>query len=414
MKQPTRRHSFREIAPRPTISTHHSVGGAGKSMMPSPLQSATANLSPHLLQMAASWNLLSPVPTLPPPSAGLPLDFLNEASGIDPSILLSPMPLTDDLSPRLLDDSDDFWSRPELLTLDLGPNMNETPFSTRQVPYRLDTSQQILQQLQLQQQAMSAVMPLSMNSPYTPSPFTPSAFNASNSNYMEPGLSSDQMEALLQTANSYGTPTRSKRDLAIICLLLDAHMSCGMVASLSFSSIPTLVQAVLVKENVHSQEHDVHLPEQYATTRSTLRLHPFTAWALYRWVQELSEVYAWPFEVDAALPLFVNALPVLPEGHDSVNEDTHESVGASTPLSASSSLLTPSTPSTATSTSLAATRPVLRKVALKRDAISKVMAAVKQRSGVHFSRRQAANVQFDRVLSQEFILNPEQALQRKR
>lgn len=158
---------------------------------------------------------------------------------------------------------------------------------------------------------------------------------------MRKALSASEIESLFMAANNHPNLTRCKRDIAIIALLLDLHLSSGTMIKMTFNSIASILKTLNEPENVQQQHLiETHAPGSVDPQRQPC--HAFTVWALRNWVQELIEGYGWQLD-DGNQPLFVNSQPLY-------NSDNGEKS--------------------------------LRRIPLKRDAISKVLQSAKNRSGV--------------------------------
>ena len=160
--------------------------------------------------------------------------------------------------------------------------------------------------------------------------------------------------------------------------------------------------------------------------------HPFTAWALRGWLLELTQQYGWSVGVaregdhlnhahhlnqpdhgngDWSAPLFVNAIPLVPptssssssiqtavqQQHDvdddnDVEHEAEQLQQQSQKQQDTSSMAVPV--GSGGGLLLRHRRRQLRKVALKRDAICKIMTAIKQRSGLPFDRHTIAMASF--------------------
>jgi hypothetical protein len=153
-------------------------------------------------------------------------------------------------------------------------------------------------------------------------------------------LTQQELEGLFIAASSHQSVTRSKRDVAILALILDLHLSSGTIIRMKFSNVRTIMESIRNGQEANYQGHYVEI-DQGSTTAGRLLCHPFTAWALFNWINELMAKYSWKPEDD--MPLFVNSQPL----YDS-------ETGAKS----------------------------LRQISLKRDAISKVFQSIKHRSGI--------------------------------
>jgi hypothetical protein len=165
-------------------------------------------------------------------------------------------------------------------------------------------------------------------------------------------LNEQELRALFTTANSHANLTRCKRDIAILCLILDTHLSSGNIIKLTFECIPTIIASVdQPDESVRYENHHIDVLQPTTTSNpSRHTLHPFTAWALRVWTTELIKGFGWG--TASTNPLFVNSQPLF-------DNNTGERT--------------------------------LRQTPLKRDAISKVFQSIKQRSGVQCPKNMTAS-----------------------
>ncbi len=152
-------------------------------------------------------------------------------------------------------------------------------------------------------------------------------------------LSGDDLERLFVAANGHSSSTRSKRDVAILCLIFDAHFSSSTITKLTFQSIPSLLRAVQSGDS-SLENHIIEIADGESNVSRHL-CHPFTAWAIKEWLMELA-AFGWSLS-DPTNPVFVNSQPVC-------NSDSGEKR--------------------------------LRRMSLKRDAITKVFNSVRSRAGV--------------------------------
>ena len=188
-------------------------------------------------------------------------------------------------------------------------------------------------------------------------------------------VSQQEIEQMVLVASSHPNQTRSKRDLAILCLILDLGLSAGCVVQLTFASIPSILNMISVaaqsgqdptvcyERSMEQQPtgigmeagspFDGHFVSVNAGGRiKNMGCHPMTAWAIYHWALELVQTFSWPItppqpmfmgqEEASPCPLFVNSNP-------SYNQETG--------------------------------RRELKRISVKRDAVSKVFQGIKKRSG---------------------------------
>lgn len=174
------------------------------------------------------------------------------------------------------------------------------------------------------------------------------------------GLSLDQIRRILGTASSHLKTTRAKRDVAMICLILDSHLSSSMIASLRFAHVSSIRDCVINKNSFNPHEHMINIPETIAA--DLVPLHPMTAWALYVWIQELADTYA--YSLDYESPVFISS-------HGMTN-DEKEAAG------------------------------MLKPVALKRDAVNKVFQSIRFKSKVNATKPVVAQSNFNEVGLAEF------------
>lgn len=178
------------------------------------------------------------------------------------------------------------------------------------------------------------------------------------------GLTPVEIEALYLAANGHVSATRSKRDLAILSLILDMHLSSGTITRMTMKNVNFVRRAVHqgigLGELSSFENFNIDIPNSsgYGTT-SSVPCHPLTAWALTCWIQDLHHTYKWDLN-DDELPLFVNSQPLF----SNVNGEKS-----------------------------------LRKIPLKRDAISKVFQSIKQRSGVSCHKSIVATTNLNCVTS---------------
>lgn len=222
-------------------------------------------------------------------------------------------------------------------------------------------------------------------------------------------LSVDDLFTIFRATNNYGSSTRSRRDTAILCLLLDTHLSCGTIAKLTLGCVPTVVAAVreeLKTGTVHTLtagEHVVVLGpnarQQNAQPMSGIAtadgricspMHPFTAWAVRNWVRELVSTFGWSLHDDLDAPLFVNANPLLPGMLDPAQTPSPTTPTTLMNASMDAPMDTPTTPGT----TMLHFRRTLKKTKLKRDAICKILTSVKARTELQFDRRCVAACDF--------------------
>lgn len=156
-------------------------------------------------------------------------------------------------------------------------------------------------------------------------------------------LSISEIKAIFDASISHGNKTRAKRDLAIVCLLLDLHESSGSITRMTFGSIKSIIHS-MINQSTGIESllgHHILVYDPVQQVNNLKRCHPITAWALKNWVSELVFNYSWGF--DENLPLFVNSQPIV-----------HEVTGIYS----------------------------LRQNSLKRDAISKVFQSVRKKAKV--------------------------------
>lgn len=172
-------------------------------------------------------------------------------------------------------------------------------------------------------------------------------------------LNEEEIHQLFMAAKRHPNPIRCKRDVAILCLIMDTHLSSGTIIQLAFGSVRSLLELALSSEEPQSFEgHAINVLSTNSISPDPTRhqLHPFTAWALYTWINELVHVFQW--DTTLANPLFINSQPSL--DHSSGSR-------------------------------------ILRKIPLKRDAISKVFQAIKARSGVRCPKTMTAVSNLDPI-----------------
>jgi hypothetical protein len=284
--------------------------------------------------------------------------------------------------------------------------------------------------------ALSSPLTASMMSPLTP--MSPAAgggvrrFPLQRSPTMpnRTMLTVEDLFSIFRATSMYGSLTRSKRDTAILCLLLDPHLSCGTIAKLTLNSIPSIVATVRAHADqphsssvlmASSADHFVvpsmTLGSSNGSTKSNgqlkqqqlfgglvstsenkthVRIHPFTAWALICWVRELVVMFGWSLDDDRNSPLFVNANPVTTASNlDGCYPDsplaTSFSMDSGSPMSASSSS------SPRQSMMGPQLKHQLKKLPLKRDAICKILTSVKLRTDLHFDRRCVSTCDFRQI-----------------
>lgn len=159
----------------------------------------------------------------------------------------------------------------------------------------------------------------------------------------------DEMRRLILSASSHHQLTRCKRDLAILTLTLDPHLSNATMIRMTLASVASIVfniramnGAPLSADLTDYQGFEIEAHEPGATMPQRHVLHPFTSWTVHLWIRELEVNYGWLLS-DAHLgaPLFVNSQPLL----NRMNGQRS-----------------------------------LRRVPLKRDAISKVFQSIKSRA----------------------------------
>ena len=220
---------------------------------------------------------------------------------------------------------------------------------------------------------MFQIMNSSPNNQFLPTlmPMAPSAFFPQNVNGHQQiyrprkGLTAIEMEALFLSSNSHPSATRCKRDIAILCLILDLHLSSGTIIKMEFGNAPSISELVRQRlanpdqdpSTVSYQGHVVKVKNPGFTNPSTLTCHPMTAWALSNWMYELVMLYKWDMS-DDTLHIFVNSQPVA----DPVTGER-----------------------------------VLKQVPLKRDAISKVFQSIKQKCGVQCHKNNVASASLSAV-----------------
>jgi hypothetical protein len=312
------------------------------------------------------------------PMVDMPTFDLMEASIMQQSLEMPEQNLNTELPPLpafpLLDPNDILGADAHLASPAMfSPMMPSQPLPS--LPCPLDMSFINFDSVDLQAGLMSAPLPVPsdfsanmFNNAFLPptTPLTPILSSRSRGVGLK-NLCKDELATFLRVAGHHGSSTRSKRDLAIICLLIDAHMSCGMITALTLVSVSSIIECIKNGEEAQKSPHAVELPMNYPTNggKSRFPCHPLTVWALERWLLELKNEYDWELNPCRETPLFVNALPVLPEQEGQL-------------------------------------RPVLRQIPLKRDAICKILTAVKQRSGIQFSRRMMSTISFD-VIGDEYL-----------
>jgi hypothetical protein len=177
----------------------------------------------------------------------------------------------------------------------------------------------------------------------------PPCQNADQKEHPSTYLSADNIRSLIQTCCNDKNRLRSKRDLAILCLIIDTHLSQGKISTLTFGSIKSIIHTL--KENGQLSNINYYLKISAfdgrakrfdaQSVKKMVKMHPLTAWAIGRWVEELVDNWGWNLDDDSN-PLFVNL------------HHTYSYNGEKT----------------------------LRKECLKRDAISKTFIALKDISGI--------------------------------
>jgi hypothetical protein len=164
-------------------------------------------------------------------------------------------------------------------------------------------------------------------------------------------LSAAEIKALILRPLSDKNISRAKRDLAILSLILDNHLPRKQIAKMTFGSIKSIVAAVHDGRDINvnisyyisviNEDRRHRRPDLRDPNLTMIKIHPFTAYCIYRWVEEL--VVQYHFDYNFNNPLFVNAHPI----YDSNNKIT------------------------------------LRKQVLTRDAISKIFLSLKEACGIH-------------------------------
>lgn len=166
----------------------------------------------------------------------------------------------------------------------------------------------------------------------------------SASGFKRAALSGTDLKSLLTAAGSHPNQTRSKRDLAILALIFDLHISSGSMIAMTFKDCTSLVESIQRADDASNMAvhhgHTVRVTSASTNESTIMALHPFSAWALRMWMTELQRNFGWDL-TEADCPLFVNSQPM----YDAASNDK-----------------------------------MLRKKALKRDAISKVFQSIKARS----------------------------------
>ena len=176
---------------------------------------------------------------------------------------------------------------------------------------------------------------------------------AAGQNMRKP-LNLQELQSIFQAADNHPNQTRCKRDIAILALLFDLHVSSGSMIRLSFQHVPTIIESIRRGDDPTDMAiYDNHMVHVVNVTNSEItptRCGPFTAWALRHWILELVESFQWNLN-DVANPLFVNSQPIY-------DPDTGVKL--------------------------------LKPKPLKRDAISKVFQATKTRCGLNVHKNTVA------------------------
>lgn len=202
-----------------------------------------------------------------------------------------------------------------------------------------------------------SAFPQTATTPVTPfSPLTPFS--------VRKGLGIDELKTMFMISAQHANVTRGRRDLAVLALIIDCKLSSGTIVKLTLSNIKSVVCNVLKGGSWNLEGHKVECSSASGVT-SDLTLTAWTAWCLHQWIHHILFEYSWKDSEDIwSLPLFVNSNTVFDQGPDNVFNGQQE---------------IPSEPIR-----------MLKKIALKRDAISKIFASIKQRSHLNVNKNVVA------------------------
>lgn len=137
---------------------------------------------------------------------------------------------------------------------------------------------------------------------------------------------------VLEAASSNKIAMKAKRDTAMVCLLLDMKLPCQKIAALTYRDVRGIIERNF---------DGVVIGTRNGVGGRRLLCHPMTVQTIREWVEHCKSSYQWTYEDEA--PLFVP----LPVGSGSQ---------------------------------------IPRRIFLKRDAISKVFASIKNTSNVEMSK----------------------------
>ena len=154
------------------------------------------------------------------------------------------------------------------------------------------------------------------------------------------------MNKLLQVCEVNKSAAKAKRDQAMLCLLLDLKLACQRIADLRYRDVSGILEGTF--NGIYRFNAKTNAP-----TRA-IKCHPRTAHAIRVWADETKRSFRW--EADPNAPLFV---PL-----SLINTDARR----------------------------------LQRTPLKRDAVSKVFAALKSASGVSLSREVVNRTSFSDLL----------------
>lgn len=130
------------------------------------------------------------------------------------------------------------------------------------------------------------------------------SFGPSTKQFNNDKLTTSEIRALLHASlrnQKHGFDYKGKRNLAIVCLTVDVHLSASSISRLTFGDIKGIVSAVQKNENLLEDNYCIEFTGSRSQTISGC--HPLTAWSLGNLVRELTSTHHWNF--DDANPLFV-------------------------------------------------------------------------------------------------------------
>jgi hypothetical protein len=90
-------------------------------------------------------------------------------------------------------------------------------------------------------------------------------------------------------ARSNRNPGKAKRDVAMLCLLLDLKFTCQRIADLCYLDVKGILSGVFQGIYLNSRS-GMHAPR-------AIKCHKKTARAIQEWVQELNAIFGWEYQV---------------------------------------------------------------------------------------------------------------------